>query len=144
MTMNKIKIHTDPIVQTKFNSYPGNMRHKLNELRALIIDVAAQVEEIHEIEETLKWGEPSYLVKKGSTIRIDWKSKVPEQYAMYFSCSTSLVETFKYAYGDLFKYEKKRALLFHIDDEIPEVQLKDCIRMALQYHRIKHLPFLGK
>ena len=42
---------------------------------------------LKELEETLKWGEPSYLVKKGSTIRMDWKSKAPNQYAMYFKCT---------------------------------------------------------
>ena len=46
-------------------------------------------------EETLKWGEPSYLVKNGSTIRIDWKSKTPDQYAMYFKCTSKLVPVFR-------------------------------------------------
>lgn len=37
---------------------------------------AASFEEIGEIEETLKWVEPSYLTpksKRGSTIRVAWK-----------------------------------------------------------------------
>ena len=65
-----------------------------------------------ELEETLKWGEPSYLVKKGSTIRMDWKVKTPDQYAMYFKCTSKLVPTFRELFGDLFKYEKNRAILF--------------------------------
>jgi len=75
---------------------------------------------------------------------MDWKTKTPHQYAMYFNCNTSLVETFKSVYGNLFKYEKNRAILFSLDDEIPKKELKDCIEMALKYHTLKNKPFLGK
>jgi len=95
------------------------------------------------MEETLKWGEPSYFVKKGSTIRIDWKSKAPNQYAIYFKCTSSLVETFKTIFGDLFKYEKTRAIVFELDEEVPTEELKICIGMALQYHNLKYKPLLG-
>jgi len=33
-------------------------------------------------EETLIWGEPSYLAKKGSIIHIDSKVENPDQYAL--------------------------------------------------------------
>lgn len=96
------------------------------------------------MEETLKWGEPSYLVKKGSTIRIDWKSKAPNQYAIYFKCTSSLVETFKVIFGDLFKYEKTRAIVFELDEQVVATEeLKICIAMALQYHNLKNKLLLG-
>ena len=113
-------------------------------MRSLIIETAADIEEIEEMEETLKWGEPSYLVKKGSTIRIDWKAKTPDQYAVYFKCTSKLVPTFREVYGDTFRYEKNRAICFGLDDEVPEEELKDCIALALQYHAVKGLPLLGK
>ena len=82
--MIPLKITKNPDVDAKFATYPTSVSPKLQLLRKLILETASEVSSINEIEETLKWGEPSYLVKKGSTIRIDWKSKTPDQYAMYF------------------------------------------------------------
>ncbi len=73
-----LKINTDPRVAEKFDSYPSKVQKKLNAIRKLILDTAKKDDSILEIEETLKWGEPSYLVKKGSTLRMDWKAKTQE------------------------------------------------------------------
>jgi hypothetical protein len=141
--MIKLKITANPTVKQKFKKYPKNIKPKIKHLRKLIIDVANSDETITEIEETLKWGEPSYLTKNGSTLRIDWKEKTPNQYAMYFKCTSKLGPTFKEIFGDLFKYENTRAILFDLDEEIPEDELKICISLALNYHKIKNLPRLG-
>ncbi len=141
--MKTLTINSNPKVELKFETYPKEIRSKLNYLRDLVIEVATQNETILEIEETLKWGEPSYLVKKGSTVRIDWKSKTPNQYAMYFKCTSKLVETFRENYGSTFKYENNRAILFSLTDKVPEEELKTCIGLALNYHSVKHLPKLG-
>jgi len=142
--MKKLKINQNPKVETKFDSYPKHIKPKMNKLRKLIIETAKEIDSIEEIEETLKWGEPSYLVKKGSTIRIDWKAKTPDQYAIYFKCTSRLVTTFREVYGDTFNYEKNRAILFGMKDKIPKAELKDCIAMALKYHLLKDKPLLGK
>ncbi len=141
--MKNLTVNSDPRVAAKFKSYPIDVRKKLDFLRKLILEVAAANNSIHEIEETLKWGEPSYLTKKGSTLRMDWKDKNPDQYAMYFKCTSKLVPTFREVFGDTFSYEKNRAIIFSLDDKIPEKKLKACIAMALSYHSIKHLPRLG-
>lgn len=112
-------------------------------LRQLIIDTASELLPEREIEETLRWGEPSYITKNGSTIRIDWKKSSPDNYAMYFNCKTKLIDTFKERYKDKFKFEGNRAIIFNENDEIPTNQLKHCISLALTYHKIKHLPMLG-
>lgn len=138
--MNAIK-HTG--VAKKFDAYPDHIRSKMMRLRQLILDTAAESEGIKHVEETLKWGEPSYLAKGGSTVRIDWKPAAPDQYAIYFNCQSRLVETFKELYGSLFKYEGKRAILFQENDEIPIPEFKQCIHLTLSYHRRKHLPLLG-
>ncbi len=142
--MKNLKITRNPKVDLKFQSYPKEIQAKIAYLRNLVIEVARENEEITEMEETLKWGEPSYLVKKGSTIRIDWKTKSPDQYAMYFKCTSKLVSTFRAVYGDVFKYEKNRAILFGLKDKVPKKELKECIGLALQYHKVKNLPNLGK
>ena len=141
--MNKLNIKTNPDVSLVFNNYPKDVRKKILHLRELIIDTANEIDEITSLEETLKWGEPSYLVKNGSTIRIDWKQKSPDQYSMFFKCTSKLAPTFKSVYGNVFKYEGNRAIIFQIDEKLPETELKKCIRAGLTYHKVKHLPLLG-
>ena len=84
-----------PNVAHVFDSYPGAMRKKMLRLRQIVFESAAETEGVAAVEETLKWGEPSYLTTGGSTIRVDWKQKSPHQYALNFNCNTSLVDTFK-------------------------------------------------
>ncbi len=141
--MGKLSINQDPRILVKFESYPKYVRDKLNQLRNLIIETASELDSVAEIEETLKWGELSYIAKKGSTIRIDWKPKSPQQYALYFNCNSRLVETYRAVYGDLFTYQKNRAIVFQIDDYIPAKELKECLAMALQYHEVKNKVYLG-
>jgi hypothetical protein len=71
-------------VQRKFETYPANISILLHNLRDLILNVAKQ-EGISDITETLKWREPSYISKIGSTIIFGWKVKYPDQYCMYFN-----------------------------------------------------------
>jgi len=141
--MKNLQLSTNPDAEQVFKNYPDFVREKMLNLRRLILETASETERITNLEETLKWGEPSYLVKNGSTIRIEWKNKSPDQYAMYFKCTSKLVPSFKMAYGDLFSYEGTRAIVFTLDDQIPEKELKSCIRAALTYHKMKHLPRLG-
>jgi len=112
-------------------------------LRELVLETAKEIEEITKLEETLKWGEPCYITKTGSTLRMDWKAKTPTQYALYFKCTSRLVETFKLHFKNTFTYEGKRAIVFNLEDEIPKEALKYCIKATLMYHKVKHLPTLG-
>ena len=107
------------------------------------VDSNALEKRITEIEETLKWGEPSYLAKNGSTLRMDWKSKTPQQYALYFKCTSRLVETFKKVFKNNFNFEGNRAIVFQMDDAISKAELKACIKATLTYHKVKHLPTMG-
>ena len=136
------KIENSKVAEV-FNNYPMPMRQKLMFLRQLIIDSALESKSAGVLEETLKWGEPSYLIKGGSTIRMDWKPSAPDQYAMYFHCKTKLLDTFKELYGNTLKFEGNRAIVFHKNDGIPIVQVKHCILLSLTYHNRKYLPMLG-
>lgn len=143
VTMKNLEVISHPLVQKKLESYPEEIQNKLGYMRSLIIQVAVESESIKRLEETLKWGEPSYLARKGSTVRVDWKINNPNQYAIYFKCTSLLVPTFREVYGDIFRYEKNRAIIFHMEDEVPEKELKTCIKVALHYHSLKKLPLLG-
>ena len=108
------------------------------------MDAASETEGVDGLEETLKWGEPSYLTRGGSTVRMDRKDKSPDRYAIYFNCNTPLVETFKRIYGDTFTFEGKRAIVFGETDQLPIDELKHCVSTALTYHRVKHLETISK
>jgi hypothetical protein len=63
-----------PAVDAVFGAYPKPIKAKLLALRQLIFDTAKTTKGVGALEETLKWGQPSYLTtktKSGSTIRID-------------------------------------------------------------------------
>jgi len=95
-------------VDKVFESYPLRARENLLQLRSVIFSIATEYN-LGKVEETLKWGEPSYRTKKGSPIRIAWTSKKPERYAVYFNCQTSLIETFKEVYEGVFNFDSNRA-----------------------------------
>lgn len=138
-----MQVSTSPEFKSKLNQYPEPAKSKLEYIRALVHSTAEEVESIQVMEETLKWGEPSFVVKKGSTLRMDWKAKKPDQVAVYFKCTSRLVETFQTVFGDLFLYEGTRAIVFDLSAAIPEQALKECIKATLTYHKVKQLPTLG-
>lgn len=131
-----------PEVARHFDGYPEPARVCLEQVRQLILDVAAE-HQLGEVEETLKWGEPSYKVKGGSPVRLDWKAKQPDQCALYFVCTTRLVETFREVYGDELSLEGKRAILLDPSQPLPQATLRHCIEMALRYQQLKQQPLLG-
>lgn len=91
-------------VAAVFRGYPKASRDKLAALRRLILETAAATEGVGTLEETLKWGQPSYLTtatKSGSTIRLDQVKSASNQYAMYFHCQTDLVATLRALYPSL-------------------------------------------
>jgi hypothetical protein len=78
MRRRKVPVTQHPFssdeVEAVFAQYPDQVRERLLALRDLIFDTASHTKGVGEIEETLKWGQPSYLTikpKSGTTIRID-------------------------------------------------------------------------
>lgn len=133
-----MKPFANAAVAQAFEAYPPNMRRKLLALRELIFKTAETTDNVGELEESLKWGEPAYLTTQtgsGSTVRIAWKASKPSEYAVYFNCQTSLVETFKSLFPDEFKFEGNRAIVLKASEPIPKDALAFCISTALTYHR---------
>lgn len=131
----------DEAVKSKYASYPDQAATALLRIRSLIYEVAA--EHGLPIEETLKWGQLSYLTKTGSTIRIDHSANNPDQIKIYFNCKTRLVEVFKEVFADIFEYESNRVVICKLFVKLPEVELRRCLLAALKYHQLKQLPLLG-
>jgi hypothetical protein len=130
----------DPAVDAVFDAYPKPLKAKLLALRRLIFDTAKATKGVGTLQETLKWGQPSYLTpetKSGSTIRIDQVKSTTGQYAVYFHCQTDLVETFRELYPKEFSYGGNRSILLNAQDEVPKTALRHCVALALTYHLTK-------
>lgn len=132
----------NPTVASCFNEYPEEARKKLSDLRALILNIASELE-LGEVEETLKWGEPSYSVQSGSPIRIDWKLKSPSNYYLFFNCKTTLVDTFRELHADELEFQGNRAIVLRLSEPLPEQAIMHCITLGLTYQKVKDLPLLG-
>jgi Domain of unknown function (DU1801) len=134
---------SEPAVEAVFRAYPAPVRAKLLALRRLILDTAKTTTGVGALEETLKWGQPSYLTaetKSGSTIRIDQVKSAANQYAVYFHCQTDLVATFRELYPREFSFGGNRSILLNAGDEIDQPALRHCLALALTYHLNKRKP----
>lgn len=129
-------------VQEKFDSYPEHIIPHMLQLRTIMYNVAEN-NNLGEVEETLKWGEPSYLVKNGSAVRMDWKSKNPREYFLFFHCHTTLVDTFRELYSNSLEFQGNRAISLKVNAELPERTIRHCIELAFRSKTIRHLPLLG-
>ena len=133
-----------PEVRSIFDKYPKEVLHHLLQLRSLIITTAQSIEDLGALIETVKWGQPSYHPKRpkvGTTLRLGLLKNQPTQYAMFVHCQTSLVATFDALYPNIFTFEGNRAVIFDLQNKLPQTELKDCIRLALTYHRWKNKKF---
>ncbi|UPK03709.1 DUF1801 domain-containing protein [Bradyrhizobium sp. 170] len=126
----------EPAVDAIFSAYPTPVKARLLALRRLIFDTADTTEGVGALEETLKWGQPSYLTtgsESGSTIRIDQVKAEAGRYAVYFHCQTDLVETLRELYPEL-RYGGNRSILLDAGEKLPEKALRHCVALALTYH----------
>lgn len=127
-------------VAAVFAAYPPDIRAALLRLRRLILETAEATEGVGAVQETLKWGQPSYLTPQsgsGTPIRIDRVRSAPGRYALYVHCQTDLIASLRARYPDGLTYEGDRAIVFDRDDDIPEDILRHAIALALTYHRRK-------
>jgi hypothetical protein len=124
-------------VAAVFENYPKKVRTRLMFLRALIFDIAHKTSGVGELEETLKWGQPSYLTSQsgsGTTIRLDQLAALKGKYEICVHCQTTLVGPFKKQYGDGFTYDANRGLVLDAEDDVPVEELSHFIYLALTYH----------
>ena len=126
-------------VENIFNNYPEFIKSKLIKLRELIY-IVAQEQNLGAVEESLKWGEPSYNTINGSPIRIGFKGALCY---LFFHCQSKLVSTFRELYSHNLTFEGDRAIVLNSEKPLPEYPLKACIKLALTYHSVKRLPLLG-
>jgi hypothetical protein len=129
----------DARVAMAYAAYPPQLRARLLDLRRLIFDTAQSTPGVGALEETLKWGQPSYLTPSGSgsTIRIDRIKQDDTRYALFVYCQTDLVPTFRTLYSNELHLEGTRSVIFECDAPLPRAVLGHCIALALTYHARK-------
>ncbi len=128
-------------VATTYSSYYEPVRSRLLALRELVIETAEETEGVTGFGEALRWGEPSFVTKSGSTIRLDQAG--PDKYALYFNCQSKLVDTYKALFPQRLRFDGNRAIVLDVAKPLPVDELRVCISLALTYHRRKHLELLG-
>ena len=131
----------DKGVKAVFAAWPEDLREDVEKLRAHIFSVANETKGVGRIEETLKWKVPAYLTlepKSGTTIRLHADASA-NTYGLFVHCQTSLIETCRELYPDIFVFEKNRGLLLRRGDKVPTKELRHFIAMALTYH-LKFVP----
>ncbi len=124
-------------VAAVFAGYPETLAKKLAVLRRLIFETAGSTAGVGALEETLKWGQPSYLTprtKSGTTIRIDAHNLEAGEYAMYVHCQTDLVARYRRRFSKELSFEGDRAIIFNANEILPESAVRECIQLALTYH----------
>lgn len=123
-----------PAVEHRFAEFSEPMRDALLALRSLIFRTAADNADAGSIVETLKWNEPAYLSPHGTTIRINAHRQSEIEYGLYVHCRTNLLERYRTLYSDTLRFDGNRAILFAIDEPLPDEILRHCVTMALLYH----------
>ena len=122
-------------VESAFNSYPNEYRVPLLHIRELIYSAANSIPEVGELNESLKWGQPTYSTvktKTGSPIRLDRFGT--DRIAVLFHCQTSLIENFGLLFYDVLEFSGNRAIVMNPNGELPINELTMCIELALTYH----------
>ena len=120
-----------PEIARAFEELPGDIRPALDRLRALIF-ATAEAEGAGPVEEALRWGQPAYIVPKGSTIRLG-RAKSGDA-ALFVNCRTSLIEDFRTIAPAGSRFEGTRAMLFGPGADIDEAALAILVARALTWH----------
>ena len=104
-------------------------------LRELVLETARTMPEVGPVTESLKWGQPSYVVKKGTALRI----AVPKGggCGLYAHCQSGVIAHYAATVAGPDKIDGTRGVIFQtVDDVVPE-RLRLLIRHALTYHKAK-------
>lgn len=124
-----------PEIVAVIDRFPRAPRQRLLQLRKLLLQTASRLDGVGEIEECLRWGQPSYLTsasRSGSMVRLHWSESLGQKVGLYVHCQTRLISEYRARYPE-FEYEGKRGLLIPVAGRLPRVELADCMSLALTY-----------
>jgi hypothetical protein len=123
-------------VAAVIDAMPEPSRTRVLQLRNLVL-AEADALGIAPVEETLKWGQPSYVPgPAGTTIRLGADEGTGGA-KLFVHCQTSLVNEWRSTHGARLSYEGNRAVLINPEGPLPSDELSMCIGSALTYHSNK-------
>lgn len=114
-------------VKAAFDAVAPEARAVLLVARELIFDCAGDIA----VEECLKWGQPSYLAPKGSTLRLGVNKA--GKAAIFAHCQSTIVSDFAAQFGSDFEIEGNRAVVLGDFDAADQDKLRALIRHGLTY-----------
>lgn len=118
-----------------YASLPADIEAAMLAIRELIYTTASTTDVSGQIEETLKWGVPSYATMKprsGTPIRLSVSKKHDDVCELSVHCQSTLVADFKEVYPKL-QYDRNRSLLIN-HSQVSSDEVCHFIKMALTYH----------
>lgn len=134
-----IRPFDDPKVAAAYDAFPVDSRAIALTLRDLIFSVAWDAPQVGRVQETLKWGQPSYLTpetKSGSTLRIGVAKQGGA--AIFAHCATDIISTYASTFPETDQIEGNRAVIFTSADKIVPKRLRLLIYHGLTYHLKDH------
>lgn len=97
----------------------------------------AQENNIGVLDETLKWGQPSWRPRRartGSTLRMNWSPASPDQMSFFVDCKTDLAARMATLYPTPFSNDGRRRLDMSLALPLPEQALAHLAEMTFTYH----------
>lgn len=127
------KPFASPAARDAFAAFPQPARDRLTDVRTLIYDIAATLP-VGQIEESTKWGQPSYATpdtKAATPIRLGLtKSGDP---AIFTHCQSTVMSDFRALAPPDMVFDGNRALHLPADQPLDPNTIAPLIRAALTY-----------
>ena len=128
----------EELVDAALRAFPAAHQAHALRIRDLIYEVAATLDLAGGLNETLKWGQPSWLpVRKGIGTTVRLAVHDGGALGLYVHCQTTLVDEFRATFGDDLAYSGTRAVLLDVHTPLPGDAVRHCISKALTYHQDK-------
>ena len=122
-----------PEIEAAFQGFDESARDQLLAFREMIFEIGASLDMVSRVEESLKWGQPSYAPapKTGTPIRLG-QSKSGEA-TLFVHCQTTLVGDLASLGGHDLRTVDNRAVVLP-KDLTTSPELLTFVRAALTYH----------
>lgn len=117
-------------------AWPKAAQSRFHEIRGIVFDATKDIARLTLVE-TLKWGEPSWLPDRariGSTLRVAWSDKSPDQIGLFVNCNTAIGDTMRQLYPADFTYDGTRALRLPLQGALPVQAIAHCAVLTLTWH----------
>ena len=131
--------HAPAPLLAHINHWPDAAKARLWECRALFHQIADQAD-VGRLDETLKWGQPSWRPVKtrtGSTLRAGWHIDHPDVLSLFVDCKTDLAVRMRDNYPQLPMNDGRRQIGLRLDAPLPRQAILHLAEMTFTYHRAK-------